>query len=661
MESGLVASQTAGQIPVAQAKPARNYWTLSRLKRGYVDYLSAKQEEITEQQDARRYYHGSQWTDSEIKALRKRKQPVVTYNRMARKLNSLVGLIEKTKTDPKAYARTPKHEQGAELATAVMRYATDQNDWSTKRAESVLTAAIDGLSGIELTIEQGDHGDPEIGIEMVEPEGFFYDPRSVKADFSDAMYMGVGKWVDVELAKVTFPDHADLIDTIGTDASELTSNSDRDTRWVSSDGGVKRIRLCDIWYRHEGTWCWAIFVGSNILQEGETMFRDEKNRPLCKFIMWSANVDHDGDRYGFIRNMKSAQDELNHRRSKGLHILNSRRLVMTAGAVDDVEIARREWAKPDGVVLINGSNVNEAVKVDDQSADLAGQLKFLEDAKAEIENFGFNPALIGQGVQDMSGRAINLQQQAGIAELGRFLSLYRGWTIRVYRALFSAIQDHWQSERWVRVTDDEQVAQYIQINGIGIDPATGMPTLVNALGSLDVDIILDEGPDTINMMADAYDTLQVLASKGAQMPPQLLIELSPLPSSVKSKMKDILEQAAQQPDQQAAAAMQAEQAKMQMQMQIEEMKAKAGLQAKQAELALKAQSEQTSAHIDVERNRVSAEIERQKAEDAYNLKLMELRAELQMKQEEAELNDDRERKKIEYHGKIMEQRHKETE
>jgi hypothetical protein len=33
----------------------------------------------------------------------------------------------------------------------------------------------------------------------------------------------------------------------------------------------------------------------------------------------SAAVDQDGDRYGFVRNLKSANDEINQRRSKALH------------------------------------------------------------------------------------------------------------------------------------------------------------------------------------------------------------------------------------------------------------------------------------------------------------------------------------------------------
>jgi hypothetical protein len=57
----------------------------------------------------------------------------------------------------------------------------------------------------------------------------------------------------------------------------------------------------------------------------------------------------------------------------------------------------------------------------------------LQEAKNEIENFGPNPALIGQGLEDSSGRAIALLQQAGMAELGPYLSAYKNWKIRVYR------------------------------------------------------------------------------------------------------------------------------------------------------------------------------------------------------------------------------------
>lgn len=545
-QTGYVSGSTSSAGAMPTAAGAGSYWSLERMKKAYLDYIGNKRQEIDEQIEARRYYHNDQWTEAQLKALKKRNQPPVTFNRIGRKINGVVGLIEKMKTDPKAYPRTPKHEAGAELATAVLRYVLDQQEWDAKRPECVRDACIDGVSGIELILEEGDQGDKEIGFEIVDPGSFFYDPRSFKLDFSDARYMGVGKWADLEEVQTTFPDQQDALASAGQGDFDLTSGSDRDNKWFSTEGGLKRVRLVDVWYQHQGKWCWAIFTGSAILMEGESYFHDEKKKTDCKFKMWSCNVDHEGDRYGFVRGMKSAQDEINHRRSKALHKLSSRRLIMTDGAVQDIETARREWAKPDGVVIVNPSGpVNEMVKADDQQADFAGEMALMENASMEIENFGFNPSLIGQGVKDMSGRAINLQQQAGIAELGPFTTAYKGWTLRVYRAIWNAVQAHWTGERFVRVTDDEDVAQFIQVNGAGLDPNTGMPTMVNAVGSLDVDIILDEGPDTVNLMADAYDTLSVMASNGKDIPLEILIELSPLPLSVKKKLNEMKQKASQ--------------------------------------------------------------------------------------------------------------------
>jgi hypothetical protein len=89
----------------------------------------------------------------------------------------------------------------------------------------------------------------------------------------------------------------------------------------------------------------------------------------------------------------------------------------------------------------------------------------------EIENFGPNHAVDRAGRRrEQSGRAIALLQQAGMAELGPYILAYRGWKIRVYRAIWNAVQQHWKAERWVRVTDDQQLAQYIQINGVQMGP-----------------------------------------------------------------------------------------------------------------------------------------------------------------------------------------------
>ncbi|TVR08179.1 MAG: hypothetical protein EA385_10695 [Salinarimonadaceae bacterium] len=518
---------------------------LGKLWRQWTDFADSKVAEIEEQRQSRRYYHGDQYTKDEIGEYRRRGQPVITSNRVQRKLDAVVGLIERMRQDPKAYPRTPQHEQGADLATATLRYTLDASRWDEITPMVALNAAINGIGVIELSLEEGDEGDPEIGLALVEPDTFFYDPRSFRHDFSDARYMGVGKWVDLEEAQDMFPDQREELENLISNAGSLESHQqqDRERRWINIQR--RQVFIIEHWYRKGQEWRWCFYVGRwQKLAEGRSFIQDEKGRDICRFLAFSANVDHDGDRYGFVRNMRPQQDEINARRSKGLHLLNSRRIIMEKGAVDNVERTRTEWARADGVIERNPGRELTA----DQTAvsDFNGQLAFLAEAKSEIENFGPNPAVMGEGVENSSGRAISLLQQAGIAELGPFILAYRNWKLRVYRGVWNAVQQHWTSERWIRVTDDEDLAQFIQLNGLEIDEY-GRPTLVNAIGSLDVDIIIDEGPDTVSLMMDTYQMLTQLASGGAAIPPDILIELAPLQSDVKKRILDRL-RAPQEPD-----------------------------------------------------------------------------------------------------------------
>jgi hypothetical protein len=563
-------------------KTTGQYWPLSKLRKCYTDYLFNKREEQDEQIDARRYYHGSQYTDKQIAALTARKQPVMTYNQVAEKINGYVGQVERARQDPKAYARTPQHEEGADLATAALRYVLDENEWNDIRPLGALHGAVDGLGGIAVELSQGDHKDPDVELVLVDIDSFFYDPRSYKHDFTDARYMGVGKWVDDDVARRMFPE-AD--DNAFSGDSELHSNSDREMRWFRSDGVGRRVRIVEIWYKHKDGWCWALFSGNAVLAEGKSYLQDDKGHDLCKYVMFSANVDQDGDRYGFVRNLKSPQDGINAKQSKVMHILNSRRLFIRQGAVGNVEKIRAEYARPDGVIEVPG-DIKDSVQADDRSFDFAGWTKMLEYDISLLNQSGPNAQLIGEEAGTKSGRAIALMQEAGLAKLGPYIKAFKGWKVRLYRTVWAGIK-HWQDERWIRVTDNEGLAQYVAINKMEVGP-DGRPSIMNAIGSLDVDIILDEGPDTVNAMQDMYETLQQVVPAVAPMlsPPEaravvkMLIETSPLSSDQKKAFRE----AGEQPDPMADQMKQLELAGVEA--KVRETVASAGLKEAQAGKAM---------------------------------------------------------------------------
>jgi hypothetical protein len=111
----------------------------------------------------------------------------------------------------------------------------------------------------------------------------------------------------------------------------------------------------------------------------------------------------------------------------------------------------------------------------------------------------------------------------------------------------------------LRVTGDQQVSQFMQINGVQLDQY-GMPQLVNMLGNIDVEIKVDEGPDTETVMGDVFDLLMALAQNNVPVPPAVIIEASALPISEKQKLTqmmnqpDPMKQQAQQLELQGAAA-----------------------------------------------------------------------------------------------------------
>src|SRR5262245_24550571 len=82
----------AGLLPTDEddGDDGSGFWSLSRCRQAYSTYLYSKRAEIDEQQQARRYRHGAHWTADQVKILNDRRQPVVTYNRVGRKIDGIV-------------------------------------------------------------------------------------------------------------------------------------------------------------------------------------------------------------------------------------------------------------------------------------------------------------------------------------------------------------------------------------------------------------------------------------------------------------------------------------------------------------------------------------------------------------------------------------------
>lgn len=611
-EPGARAERQEASSPSADAD-------LARKRKWFRAWEQNKQDELNEGREARKYYHDKQWTDAEKRKLAGRGQQATVRNRIKRKIDFLVGIEQRMRRDPKAYPRTPRHEAEADTATAGLRFVCDQSHWPKISSEAMHDGLVDGTGVCFIGIEKDDPKITEVPVDR-----WFYDPRAVKPDFSDARFCGLHLWLDTDEAKERWPDKAkeieDMMEASGSSSTTSIIEQDREQQW--GDFENRRVRVVEFWEQrpyngalNDSTamtpaaslpvtgWYYCYFSGDVLLEAGWSPYRSLDGEPDCPYVAWSPYIDEKGTRYGLVRTMKSIQDEINHSSSKLLHRMTTRQFFYKDGAVEDPDEFARQIARPDGKIRISPhAEWGKDIGFVDDNIRMQGEAERHGMALAEMENYGPNPGLVGQGagVDGASGRALLAQRDSGMTELSPVFERHRDWKLRVYRTIWARIRQAWTAERWIRVTDDEDSVQFVQLNGYSLDPMTGQISGQNVVADIDVDIMLDEGPDTITMNEELLQTLSQLSSVQPQLW-KVFIELSNSPQKDKLfKMLDEAHQAMQPPPDPAI-----------------EMKGQE-LQARMQELQIKGEQDARKSQIDM----AKAETDLQIAN--ANLKLKEL-------------------------------------
>lgn len=535
--------------------------TLSRLVQWFEEAEwetidARKQSEID-----RDYYDSKQWTKKERKILEGRNQPVLTINKIKDKINFLTGNEKQARVDPRAFPRNAPHdEEASEAATDGIRFVIDKEDGPNKFSDAAENMFIEGFGGIEVIVEKK-RGQNEISLKQWPWDRLFYDPHSSRHDFSDAKYKGGVIWMDAEDAKAKWPNKTAVIESTVQSAvpqegtqSDTLEDKPRHQMWAHS-GKRNRIRVVQIYWKKGEQWFWAIYTKGGFL-EGNTVvpFVNDEGDSECPLIMQSAYVDRENNRYGEVRPLRDIQDEINKRRSKLLHQLSVRQIRAEKGAIDNIEKTRKELARADGVLE---TNPGLAFEIIDQSQQIQGQALLLQDAKDDMQADGANAALQGKQGQEASGRAILASQQGGLVTLTTVMDRFRNLKLRTYKQIWNRIRQFWTEERWVRVTDNEDNVKFVGFNrpltqieaAVKEAEAAGMPeaeiaqmvefaqqnpesqeiaTIENVPAEMDMDIIIEEVPDTITIQQEQFDQIATMAASGIGFSPKTIIKASSL-------------------------------------------------------------------------------------------------------------------------------------
>jgi hypothetical protein len=552
------------------------------------------------------FYHGHQLTSEEIAALKARRQPPSVNNYIRRKVAMLLGTERRGRSDVKAYPRNPQHQDMSDVATQALRFVSDSSRFDLTRSLVYEDMLVYGFGGAEVVVEpRTDREGYDVIIRHVPWTRLFYDPHSVQASFKDAKYCGIVTWQDRAEVLQRYPGSEGVLEASFAQVGQSQTYDDKPTNVGWADNRRTRVRTVQSHYMEDGEWWTATFTRGGFLEPPmKSPYIDHRGKAACPLIMQSAYVDRNNNRYGVVRDMISLQEGINKRESKLLHLLNVNQIVMESGAVDDVDLTRREAAKPDGVIV---KNRNFEFEMRRDQGEVAGHFQLLQYSVAQMNVQGPNAAMAGKDPREQSGRAILAQQAGGMTELEPMADALRQWTHRIFEAAWSRVRQFWTGPEFIRVTDDSRSSKFVGLNlpvtladELGqMQPAEaqqmaqqlqlqpGDPRLQqvvriqNDIDSCDVEISVEEGPDTPTLQIEQWQAfVQLPPQILQQFPPEFFIEANPA-----IRDKDKLVKLLQDHQQAQAATQQAAQAAQQAMQHAQVAKVQADAQDKAAQAA----------------------------------------------------------------------------
>lgn len=429
-------------------------------KEDVESFITATMDNRLLQQRDRDYYDGKQYTEEQEAKLCARGQAPTIVNRVKPKAEGLIGLYIVRNTDPKAYPRTKKHEKAAHAITDALRYVADNTDFDQVKAEVAENFFIEGVVGAIVDVKQNARGEIDINIDDIPADNAYYDPFSRKKDFSDAEFKGICVWKSINEIKRAKPD-VNIDELLSSTVQSDDFTFEDHPTWI--DKKNKRVKVCLHFYLKDDVWWMHYFTdGMSITEPQESPFLDEFGAPTCPIELVSAHVDRENNRYSEVRGFISGQDEINFRRSKALHLLSQRQTISRLGTFADIPALKRELSKPDGHVEYKGEQGDFDIL---QTGDMTqGQLALYQDAKTEMDAVSVNAQMSGERQGNLSGKAIDRLQSAGMMELNRQYNLLSSFELRIYRQVWARIKQFWNEEKWIRVTDDHDNLRWVGLN-----------------------------------------------------------------------------------------------------------------------------------------------------------------------------------------------------
>lgn len=430
------------------------------------------------------YYDHKQSTAEQLAQAEETGERRVTINLIQRTINGALGQEAKTRLSWKAEPDAAVFDDVAavmnERLHEVQREA--QSDMAISEAYSSMLRT--GIGWVEVKRATDPLAYPYT-ITAVHRNMVWWDWRARLSDKSDAQWVVVQKWVDLDEAVVMLPKHRDVLE-VGCNAGPITDSMARtiitsrelfedvhstrrafsraEEEWL--DNSVrKRVRMYSVYYKRatqavalvSGTrrvkfnprnplHTMALQIGAAKLLKGPSyeirhaMFAGPfrlwdvplpgRRFPLVPFVCYSC--DDDRSPYGLVHGMIEPQDEFNDRRTRLLWLLKAKQVFVDDDAMatkyNNILDVAREAMRPDAVFVLNANRRNaRGLEIGNNVQMQREQAEVMESAKVLIQDQPglYSPMFGSNSVGAESGVALNSLVEQSTTSLGETSDNYR--------------------------------------------------------------------------------------------------------------------------------------------------------------------------------------------------------------------------------------------
>lgn len=490
----------------------------------YSQAISSQYSNRFEMSKDHAYYDGEQWSEEDKRELELRTQAALVFNKIKPTVDWILGTERKSRVDTLVLARNKDKTPSAEAKTKLLKYIDDVNMTAYHRSHAFADAVISGVGWLEIGV-RGDSSDEPLYVNHESWRNIWYDHLSSDISMKDARYLFRSKWVDLDIAQAMYPDrfyeleseaqhvlrlypfNSEDSNALGvgsydevTGRSSYSGGSNYVDDCVSSGNRRLRVRLIECWYketsRTEVCHCPDTPIHGAVLNSGDvhqqfaisngTASTVDAIRPIVRLMVycgktvlfddvspyrhnripfipiWCYRNGKDNAPYGIIRNLRDPQDDLNKRRSKVLHILNSNKVIVDANAATNWQEFYDEMQKSDGVIRVAaGSRITPLndVQIAREQIELSR-----EDAQFIQDVSGVTDENLGRDTRAESGVAIRSKQNQGLVATSVVFDNLNMAIQAQGEMQLSLVEQYYDFPKIIRLLNDKNAASYMEIN-----------------------------------------------------------------------------------------------------------------------------------------------------------------------------------------------------